>query len=321
MRVLILHSDVSPDAPADEQDTLVQADAIATALAAKGHDVARAVFQPDRAALKKLVARERPDVVFNLVEAVWGKGSYAGLAVGMLAELGVAYTGVDAAAMAVSGDKILAKRLLAAAGLPTPDWAVPPDWDGVNGGRWIVKSVDEDCSLALDDEAVVDGRAAVLARANACAATHGGRWFAESFIEGREFNVPVIEEDGAPRVLPIPELRFENWNAKRPRIAGHAAKWDADSPEFNRTVWNFAVAQEPALCAELGQLAIKAFELFGVSGYARVDIRVDGNGRPFILEINPNPCLSHGCGLAAAAAEAKLPYAEMIEKILRAARQ
>ncbi len=319
MRVLILHSDVAADAAPDEQDTLTQAAAIAAALTSKGHKVARAAFQPDRAALSALMARERPDVVFNLVEAVWGRGSNAALAVTMLAELGVAYTGADSAAMAIGGDKLLTKRLLASAGLPTPTWAVAPDWKGVNGGRWIVKSVDEDCSLGLDDDAVALGRAAVLARVEQCAMTYGGRWFAESYIDGREFNVAVIEDNGKPRVLPVAEMVFENWDKGRPRIMGTSAKWDSLSPDFSRTVWKFDGVEEPVLHARLAQLALQAFKLIGLSGYARVDFRVDEAGNPFILEINPNPSLALNCGLAASALQAKMAYADLIEAILLSA--
>lgn len=318
MRVLILHSDVAPDAASDEQDTLAQIPVIAEALKAKGHKVSHAPFTPDRAALAALIARERPDVVFNLVEAVWGRGSYASIAVTMLMELGVPYTGANAAAMAIGGDKLLTKRLLTSAGLPTPAWAVAPDWKGVNGGRWIVKSVDEDSSLGIDDAAVADGRAAVMARAEHCTGEFGGRWFAENYIDGREFHAAVIEEDGMPRALPVAEMAFENWDKNRPRIMSDSAKWDAASTEYARTVWKFDGIKEPALHAKMAQLALKTFALLGLTGYARVDFRVDHAGNPFILEINPNPSLALNCGLAASAAQAKMSYADLIESILRA---
>lgn len=318
MRVLILHSDVAPDDPADEQDTLAQIPIIAEALKAKGHRVSHAPFKPDREALKALIVRERPDVVFNLVEAVWGRGSYASIAVSMLSELGVPYTGTDAAAMMIGGDKLLTKQVLAAAGLPTPAWAAPPDWNGVNGGRWIVKSVDEDSSLAIDDAAVADGRASVLARVEHCTGTHGGRWFAEEYIDGREFHVAVIEDGGSTRVLPVAEMVFENWDMSRPRIMSDSAKWDAASAEHARTVWKFDGAEEPALHAKLADLALQSFKLLGISGYARVDFRVDKKGNPFILEINPNPSLALNCGMCASAQRANMSYADLIEAIVRA---
>ncbi|MGQ0741424.1 MAG: D-alanine--D-alanine ligase family protein [Alphaproteobacteria bacterium] len=319
LKVLILHSDVGPGAPADELDTLRQAGSISDALRARRHRVSLAPFKADRAALAMLIARERPDIVFNLVEAVWGRGSYAGLAVTMLAELGTRFTGTDAAAMGLAGDKLLAKRVFAAAGMPTPAWSMPPEWRGLDERRWIVKSVDEDSSLGLDDAAVVLGRDAVIARAEECARAFGGRWFAEEYVEGREFNVAVLEEEGVPRALPVAEMAFENWDDERPRIMGATAKWDEASPEFRRTVWKFGTVS-PELQSRLSRLALQSFSLLGLSGYARADFRVDDSGTPFILEINPNPSLALNCGLVASAQQAGLSYAELIQTILLAAR-
>src|SRR4029077_3556743 len=127
--------------------------------------------------LETLIARECPDLVFNLVETVWGRGVYAPIAPAMLTQLGVPFTGAGAAAIAACADKVMTKHLLTGAQLPTPDWSEPPQWHDIDEGRWIVKSATEDASLGLDDAAVVSGREAVAARAQACAARYGGRWF------------------------------------------------------------------------------------------------------------------------------------------------
>jgi D-alanine-D-alanine ligase len=320
MRVLVLHSDVPPDAPPDEQDTLLQAAAIESTLTELGHESSRAAFVPKPCALEALLARECPDLVFNLVETVWGRGLYAPLAPQMLTQLGVPFTGAGAASMATCSDKVLAKRLLNGAGLPTPDWSEPPDWGGIGEGRWIVKAVSEDASLGLDDDAVVTGRAAVVARAQRSAAQHGGRWFAECYIEGREFNVALIEKSGAPSLLPIGEMIFEKWDENRPRIIGYAAKWDEAAADYRDTTRVFDWRERaPDLYRLLERLSKRCWALFGLAGYARVDFRVDRHGQPFILEINPNPCLEPNAGVAAAAEQANLPYASLIDDIVRAA--
>src|SRR6266478_4612648 len=320
MRVLVLHSDVPPEAPPDEQDTLLQAAAVAKVLNELGHDAERAVFTPDAAALEALLNRADPDVVFNLVETVWGLGLHAPLAAAMLSHLGVPFTGAGAAATAACGDKVLTKRLLRGAKLPTPAWSEAPHWRGIGEDRWIVKSVSEDASLGLDDGAVVSGREAVATRAQASAARHGGRWFAERFIDGREFNVALIEQDGAPFVLPIGEMMFDKWVEGRPRIIGYAAKWDENCVEYSDTMRHFHWRErEPALNRTLEQLSKDCWTLFGLSGYARVDFRVDAEGQPYILEINPNPCLEPDAGVAAACEQVGLPYASVIEDIIRAA--
>jgi D-alanine-D-alanine ligase len=320
MRVLILHSHIPPDAPPDDQDTLRQAAAIEAALSRRGHDPIRGVFIPDEAGMDTLIARENPDVVFNLVESLWGRGVYAPLAPAILATLGVPFTGADAPAMAACTDKILTKRILEAARLPTPAWAEAPHWRGLDQGRWIVKSVTEDASLGLDDDAVVAGKKAVVARAQERAARYGGRWFAERYVHGREFNVALIERDGEPQLLPIGEMVFQRWEAKKPRIVGYAAKWQEETPEYHSTTRTYGWHErEPDLKHSLEQLSRACWDLFGLKGYTRVDFRVDGRGRPFILEVNPNPCLEPDAGVAASCAQAGLPYDELIEHIVRAA--
>src|SRR3954467_881690 len=186
MKILVLHSDVPPDAPPDDQDTLAQAVEIQKTLLGLSHEVTLASFAPDMAALEALIARECCDLVFNLVETVWGRGLHGSLAPAMLEQLGVPFTGGSAASLAACGDKVLAKRIMTGAELPTPMWSEPPHWRNINDGRWIVKSATEDASLGLDDDSVVSGREAVAARAQASAARYGGRWFAERFIDGRE---------------------------------------------------------------------------------------------------------------------------------------
>jgi D-alanine-D-alanine ligase len=319
MRILVLHSDVPPDAPPEDRDTLIAAGAISQALTSHGHQAPLVAFVPDLDVLRAQLAAHRPDVVFNLVEGIEGKGRLAHVAPSLLEEIGVPYTGTGADALIATGDKPGAKRLLRKAGLPTPDWSEPPVWEGLTPGCWIVKAADEDASLGLDDGAVVEADK-VPDRAEDCAGRFGGPWFAERYVDGREFNVAVLEEAGAPRVLPMAEMTFEEWPAGRPRIVGYVAKWEEDSFESTRTVRRFGVEQrEPGLARELRALAERAWSLFGCRGTARIDFRVDADEHPLILEVNPNPGIAPDAGLAAAAAQAGLSYADMIERIVKAA--
>jgi len=321
MKILVLHSDVPPDAPPEDRDTLIAAQAIADALVSRGHTAPLASFTyaKDPDGLRRLIAALAPDAVFNMVEGIGGQGRLAYLAPQQLDLIGVPYTGTGAAALILTGDKAATKRLLRSHALPTPDWSEPPRWEGLTDGRWIVKSADEDASVGLDDGAVVDALQ-VAPRAEACGRRFGGRWFAEAFVDGREFNIAVIEENGAPRVLPMAEMRFEHWPDDRPRIVGYIAKWDDASFESRQTVRRFGVeTREPVLARELKALCERVWTLFGCRGTARVDFRVDGQGRPLILEVNPNPGIAPDAGLVVAAAEAGLDYADLIEGVVREA--
>jgi D-alanine-D-alanine ligase len=321
MRIVVLHSDVGADAPPDELETLTTADAVARALRNTGHFAALAPFPASLEGVRKILDAVRADAVFNMVESVFGQDSLAAMAPSIFERLSISYTGSAAAPIALAGDKPLAKRVLRAAGLPTPDWSEPPSWDGLEGATpYIVKSATEDASLGLDDGALVRGRMALSERFRHARELHGGRWFAEAYVEGREFNVALLEDQGGLRALPIPEMCFEDWPAMKPRIVGYRAKWEEGADEAVKTVRAFGLEQqEPDLARALTDLACEAAHLFGIGGYARVDFRVDGHGRPTILEINPNPCLEPNSGFAAAARQAGFSYDAMIGSILAAA--
>ena len=155
MKILVLHSDIAPDAPPEEQDTLIAAEAVRAALARRGHGAIKAAFR--RETLGGLLEIETPELVFNLVEGVDGKGALATEAQRMLDALGMAYTGTSGQAMDLTNDKPATKRRLRDAGLVTADWSEGPPWSGLDQRHWIVKSVLEDASIGLDDGCVVDG--------------------------------------------------------------------------------------------------------------------------------------------------------------------
>jgi D-alanine-D-alanine ligase len=144
-----------------------------------------------------------------------------------------------------------------------------------------------------------------------------GACIAEVFIDGREFNLSILDVDGRPRPLPQSEILFDGYGKDRARIVDYRAKWEADSYEYRHTPRRFEFPEKDRLLLRrLEVLALRCWDLFGLSGYARVDFRVDAQGRPWVLEINANPCLSPDAGFAAALAEAGISYEEAISHIL-----
>jgi D-alanine-D-alanine ligase len=121
-------------------------------------------------------------------------------------------------------------------------------------------------------------------------------------------------------VLPPAETLFVGYPPDRPRIVDYEAKWAEGSFAYHNTPRRFAFGPEDrALVDELAALALRAWTLFGLAGYARVDFRVDAAGRPWILEVNTNPCIAPDAGFFAAAAEAGLSYQAMVARIVAAA--
>jgi D-alanine-D-alanine ligase-like ATP-grasp enzyme/GNAT superfamily N-acetyltransferase len=319
VKVLVLHDPVAPDARPDELDTLVQVEAIAAALARRGHAVARLAFGPDLAANERALVAARADVVFNLVESHLGRGRLIANATALLEALGQPFTGAPHDALVLSTSKLLTKRVLAAADLPTPDWHVTGGHAASVPGRFIVKSVHEHGSLGLEVDSVVDVRttaeldAAIAARRGSL----GGEAFAEGYVHGREFNVAVIAQPDGPRCLPIPEILFEGLASDdTPRVVGYRAKWAEGSAEYVGTPRHFASGGVDGLLhAELERLALATWRAFGFAGYLRVDFRVDASGAPYVIDVNANPCLSPDAGFAAALERADVPYDAAIEAI------
>jgi D-alanine-D-alanine ligase len=310
----VLHA--ATESRPDEIDTIVAAEAVAGALSRLGYATEIIGLDRDLAGLENLPGR-RPLLVFNLVDAVNGDGRLAPLVPARLDALGLAYTGAGTSAWLETLSKIGTKLKLAHAALPTPDWS--EDGTGLDpNARVIVKAVWEHGSLGLDEASVMAG-----AEAGQAIAERNLRWktehFAEAFIEGREFNLALLEVPSGVEVLPIAEIVFEGFDPGVPRIVGYDAKWAPDSQAYIRTPRRFGLEQhEPQLAAELARLALASWTLFRLRSYARVDFRVDQAGAPQILEVNMNPCLSRDAGFAAAAAEAGLAYDAMVGRIVEA---
>ena len=312
----VLHA--ATDSRPDEIDTLIAANAVANGLASLGYAAETIALDLDLRPIEALKER-RPLVVFNLVDAMRGDGRLAPMVPALLDTLKLAYTGAPTAAWFNTLSKLATKLKLEHAGLPTPAWSA--DGNGLDPDRRvIVKPVWEHGSLGIDAGSVVrgGGAARTIAERNA---RWGTEHFAEAFVQGREFNVALLESAGGVEVLPVAEILFEGFAGSSPQIVGYDAKWAPESAAYRGTPRRFGLErEEPLLAAELKRLALAAWGLFELSGYARVDFRVDGTGRPFILEVNVNPCLSPDAGFAAAASEAGLAYPDLVGRIVDAAR-
>jgi D-alanine-D-alanine ligase len=318
--VIVLHGAVPADASPDEQDTLVQVEAVSGAFRRRGVAPEPLAATLNLKSLRTALRSRAPTLVFNLVESLAGSGRLIHLVPSLLEELDLPFTGAPAPALFLSTNKLLAKRLLALHGVPTPPWVeggAAPSTALPRAGSWILKSVWEHASLGMDDTAVIAAGSGGNLREDLIARAHrfGGEWYAESYVEGREFNLSLLSTPEGLIVLPLAEIAFEDFPAGKPRIVGYRAKWEPDSFEYRHTVRRFLPAGEEALAERLRALALRCWELFGLAGYARVDFRVDGTGQPWVLEINANPGIAPDAGFPAAAEKAGIGYDDLIGMI------
>lgn len=327
-RVLVLYNE--PTLPADhpdadsEHDVLYTADTVARILQQAGLQVSRLGGTDDPHALLTGLQAAAPDVVFNLYEGMAKWGPTEGYVAGLLELLRLPYTGSPVLPLTLCRSKPLTKQLLAGANLPTAPFLVVDGPVPQNTLGWpvIVKPGTEDASVGIDQNSVVTSQEQLEDRVAYLRHHYGPSVLVEQFVVGREFNVAVVERDGVPTTLPFSEILFVPL-AEHPDlwpIVSFDAKWRPDSVDFRSTpAKNPAENVSPELHAAVAELAKKAFALVGCRDYARVDFRVDEQGRPFVLEVNPNPCISPLAGLAAGLETARVPYPEFIVGLVKAA--
>lgn len=328
--ILVAYDRAAEFGDAASRDVFDQMDAVEAVLREGGATIRRVGVDLDLGALGSVLETARPDLVFNMLESLGGSDRLQTILPLLLEDWGVPFTGCGSAAMLLSNHKIAAKRRLIERGVPTPGCA----WvdrrgklrflsDGREGGDWIVKALESHASLHLDDSSVLRSPCpeALGEAIRSASRRHGAPFFAERFIDGREFNLSVLAGGGgSPEVLPPAEIRFDGLAVGRPRIVGYAAKWDEDSVEYRDTPRSFVFSDDDAAMLErLGELAAEVWRIMDLAGYARVDFRVDGAGEPWVLEANSNPCLAPDAGLAAAAARSGISYDRLVRRIVDAA--
>jgi D-alanine-D-alanine ligase len=316
--VAVLHGAVPAGAPPDELDTLVQAREVGEILRGLGHAVAPLPVGHDLSRLRRLRALQ-PSLVFYLVEALEGDGRLLHLPASVLDGIGLPYTGSPSRALYATTDKPLAKRLMAGAGLPTP-----ATWDSEAGHGpgelFIVKSTHEDASLGLGPDSVVPA-AAVPALLEERRRRLGGDWFGEAYVEGREFNLPLLEGAGRRTGTP-PDRRdgVRGWPAGRAPHHRLRREVGPGLVRLQRTPRTFVPKPgDGPLRARLSGAG--AGRVAPVRPRRLRPGRLPGRrcGRPWLLEVNANPCLSADAGYVAAADEAGMTQADLVAQHRRAA--
>ncbi|NWG00246.1 MAG: hypothetical protein HXY19_04825 [Thermoanaerobaculaceae bacterium] len=313
------------DADASTADVLEQVEVVAQALEENGipHRVAEVPF----ASVWEALRPGSGEVVFSLLEAPPGAPHLQAAATAVLELSGLPFTGSGSSAIWLTTDKVATRAVLAAEGVAVAPGAPLRRGDASVFQRipppWILKPAREDASLGLDGDAVAVTREQAEARAEELSTRFPGQpILVEHLLPGREFNVSILEREGAPWVLPVAEMDFSGLPAGTPPIVSYEAKWEERHAAFRGTVRRFPEGgDEGDLLAAVQAVALQAWHLTGLAGYARVDIRLDEGGTPCVLEVNANPCLAPDAGFLAAAAQAHLTPAAVIAHIVAAARR
>lgn len=328
-RVLVVHNRDYEGADADPEnraraDVLSTAEGVCAALDRLGHPFDLLGVGGDLDGLLREIASFQPAVVFNLCESIDGIASLEPLMPLLLERAGLAYTGSPPLTLGLAVHKHKAKDVLRGAGVPTPESALLTTADVSRVDLpfpLIVKPAREDASVGITLDSVVHDRAALERQVTFILAHYQQPALVERYIEGREIYISMLgRPDGGVEVLPLYEIDFAEMPVGAPRIVSFDGKWVESSPEFRGTK-PVPCVLPPELTARITAVAETGFAAMELRDYARLDIRLDAAGTPYVIDVNPNCDLSDGAGFARAAHAAGLGYDAVIGRIVELALQ
>ena len=313
MRVVLLYDPGADDwTPQDIRGVLKAVAEVGRIFSALGHAVRKVPVRHD---MRWLRTARAADLAFNLCEGVHGRSEWEEHVVATLEFAGVPVTGAGVFTLGACRRKTIANAILAQAGIPIPRWTMA---QGKIEDDFplpaIVKPAAEDASAGLDRGSVVTDRKALRARV-AAMTEQFEEVVVQEYIAGREFNVGFVGD----RVLPIAEIDFSGMPAGNWPILTYAAKWDTGSPEDMGSVPVCPANVPQKLADRIVKVAEAAWRAMQGKGYGRVDLRVDEQGRPWVLDVNPNPDLNDDAGLSRMARAAGWAYPELIRRIAEVA--
>ncbi|MGH6736074.1 MAG: D-alanine--D-alanine ligase family protein [Methyloceanibacter sp.] len=326
-RVLVLmHEDlVPPDDIVGRPDAEVleykaEYDVI-TGLRELGHEVQPLGLYDDLTPLRGAIQDFKPHIVFNLLEEFRGEPMLDQNVVSYLELVQMLYTGCNPRGLMIARDKALSKMILHHHRIRVPRFAV------VSGGRklkrkparltypLIVKSQIDDSSFGIAEASLVNNDEKLAERIEFMQANVGTDLILEQYVDGRELYVGVMGNSRL-QVLPVWELEMQRLRSDAPKIATRRVKWNLKFQKRRGVKLSPARDLPPELERLLVKTTKRLYRLLQLSGYARVDFRLDAEGRPYFLEANPNPDIGYGEEFAEAAEAAGIDYEPLLDRIL-----
>lgn len=315
--------EVGPEDRASFDDLLVMLREIMRTLRKLGHKPTLVPLGHDLIAFQRRIARLNPDVVFNQYEDTMPGATYEMRIAALVRMMGYPLTGSPALALGLTKSKYSTACLLAGAGINIPpETRLLETVGAVEKYQWkfpvIARPSAEDGGIGLDRKSKCTTKTQLKKKVSELLKLEGHPVLAQSFLPGREFNVAIL--GGArPLVLPLAEVDYSGLPPGIPPIMSYAAKWVETSPEYKGTTVTCPAEVEPSLAKAIRDEALAAYSAVGAWGYCRVDMRTDADDKPYVLEVNCNPCIESGIGLARCAERAGIEYPELIQRVLKAA--
>jgi D-alanine-D-alanine ligase len=286
-----------------------------------GHAVQKLGLYDDLTPLRQAIQDFKPHIVFNLLDEFRGEAMLDQNVVSYLELVQVPYTGCNPRGLVLARDKALSKQILHYHRIRIPRFAVVP------AGRklkrkpakldypLIVKSQIEEASFGIAEASIVNNDEKLAERIEFMHSRVGTSLILEQYIDGRELYVGVLGNKRL-QVLPVWELEIRRLRADAPKIATRRVKWNLEYQKRRGVRIGPARNLPPELERLLVKTSKRICRLLQLSGYARIDFRLDAEGRPYFLEANPNADIAYGDEFADAAEAAGIDYEPLLNRIL-----
>jgi len=285
-----------------------------------GHEVEDLGVGSDLGAIRRSIDLFQPHIVFNLLEDFDDVPIYDQNVVSYLELQRVPYTGCNARGLLLARDKSISKKLLTYHRIPVPEFAVfhrgrpvrrPPRL----GFPLIVKSLVHEASTGIAQASVVEDEERLRERVSFVHERIGTDAIVERYIDGRELYVGVMGNERL-EVFPVWEIFLSRLPEGSWAIATESVKWNPRYQRKHSIKTGEAKGLSPAVTERVQKLAKRIYKNLYLSGYARIDFRMDEKEKVYVLEANPNPQLAHGEDFADSAEAGGLPYDRLLQRIL-----
>ena len=325
LRVLaLMHEDLVPPDEVRDQDPRtapwrMEYDVVRT-LRALGHEVQSLGLGSDLALVRKAINDLKPQIAFNLLEDFHDVTIFDQNVVSYLELLRQPYTGSNPRGLMLAKDKALSKQLLAYHRIAVPEFAVFSRGRAVRRPKSLelplmVKSLTQEASIGISQASIVADDEKLKERVQFIHESIGTDAIAESYIEGREIYVGILGNRRL-QVLPVWEMFFNNLSSDARPIATDRVKWNVKYQQRHGITTDEAKDLPDSLRQKIQNLCRRAYRVLWLSGYARLDLRLQADGKVFVIEANPNPQLALDEDFADAAEKAGLSYAQLLQRIL-----
>jgi D-alanine-D-alanine ligase len=294
-------------------------DVIST-LTAMGHDVKTLGVHDDLGEIRRLATEWKPHIAFNLLEGFDDITIFDQNVVSHLELLKLSYTGCNPRGLLLARDKSLSKKLLAYHRIAVPEFEVVRIGRPIRRPKrlqfpLIVKSLTQEASIGISQASVVDSDEKLKERVAFIHESIGTAALVEQYIEGRELYVGIIGNQTL-QAMPVWELYFSNMPEGAKRIATDRVKWSVKYQKKYGIDSGPARDLPEAKNEEILHLCKRAYRALELSGYARIDLRFDESGNPWVIEANPNPQIAKGEDFAASAEKIGLSYEAVLQRII-----